>query len=164
MDNSTLGAHIPHRDSTDTAGVWSALMDGDISLDGFSDQDQDQDDLLSLQPGQQERSAVGLMSDSGDERSLVESEHPNNCASRFEKYFKPVQKEEGKESDPITHDMLRLRDMFGDDAQTHSSNSKNGLCLDEAQIDTINLSWRTNRCIFGCSWWSKKLSRTSTPL
>ena len=33
--------------------------------------------------------------------------------------------------------------MFGDYAQTHSSNSKNGLCLDEAQIDTINLSWRS---------------------
>ena len=36
----------------------SALMDGDISLYGSGDQDQDQDDLLSLQPGQQERSAV----------------------------------------------------------------------------------------------------------
>ena len=88
MDNSTLGARRPRRDSTDTAGVWSALiLDGDISLDGFSDQDQDQDDFLSLQPGQQERSAVGLLSDSGDEWSLVESEHPNNCASRFEKYL-----------------------------------------------------------------------------
>ena len=46
-----------------------------------------------------------------------------------------------EKSDPITHDMLRLREMFGDDAQTNSSNSKNGLCLNEAQIDTINLSW-----------------------
>ena len=54
-----------------------------------------------------------------------------------------MQIEEGKESDPITHDMLRLREMFCDDAQTHSSNSKNGLCLDEAQLDTINLSWRS---------------------
>ena len=54
MDNSTLGAHIPRRDSTDTAGMRSALiLDGDISLDGFSDQIQDKDDLLSLQPGQQ---------------------------------------------------------------------------------------------------------------
>ena len=44
----------------------------------------------------------------------MESEHPNNYASRFEKYFKPVQKDEGKESGPITHDMLR--EMFGDDA------------------------------------------------
>ena len=50
----------------------------------------------------------GLLSDSGDERSLVESQHPNNCASRLEKYFKPMQQEEGKESSPITHDMLRV--------------------------------------------------------
>ena len=71
----------------------------------------------------------------------MESEYPNNDASMFEKYFKTVQKEEGKESGPITHDMLR--EMFGDDAQTHSLNSKNVLCLDEAQIDTINLSWRS---------------------
>ena len=86
-----MGARRPRRDSTYTAGVRSALMDGDISLDGFSDQDQD--DLLSLQPGQQEHSVFGLLSDSGDERSLVESEHQNNYPSRFEKYFKPGKRE-----------------------------------------------------------------------
>ena len=56
-------------------------------------------------------------------------------------YFNSVPKEQGKEDGPLTHDMLR--EMFGDDAQSNSSNSKHGLCLDEAQIDTINLSWRS---------------------
>ena len=45
-------------------------MNGDISLvSDISVQDQDQDDLLSLQPGQQEGCAFVLLSDSGDERS-----------------------------------------------------------------------------------------------
>ena len=42
VDNSTLGAHRLRKDNTDTAGMRSTLMDGDISLDGFSDQDQDE--------------------------------------------------------------------------------------------------------------------------
>ena len=141
VENSTSGACRPRRDSTDTSGGRSALIDSENSLEGFSDQEQDNFDTLSLQPGQQEQSAVGLLSDSGDERSLAESEHPTNSASRFEKYSKSVPKEQGKEDGPLTHDMLR--EMFGDDAQANSSNSKNGLCLDEAQIDTINLSWRS---------------------
>ena len=143
-ENSTSGACRPHRerrDSTGSTGGRSVLVDNDNSLDGFSDQDQDHDDRLSLQPGQQERRAVDFISDSEDERSLAESEHPTNSASRFEKYSKSVQKEEGKENGPLTHDILR--EMFGEDAQTTSSNSKNGLCLDEAQINTINLSWRS---------------------
>ena len=139
VDNSTSDACRPQRDSTDTADKRSVMIGYDNSLDGFSDQDQDRDDTLSLQPGQQERSAVGLLSDSGDERSLAESELPTNLASRFEKYSKSVQKEQGKEDGPLTHDMLR--GIFGDDAQINSSNSKSGLCLDEAQIDTIKLSW-----------------------
>ena len=51
---------------------------------------------------------LGLLSDFGDGVSLVESQQPNNCASRFEKYFKPVQKEEGNESGPLTNDILRV--------------------------------------------------------
>lgn len=140
VDNSTSGACRPRKDSTDTTGGRSVLMDSENSLDGFSDQDQDQDDLVSLQPGQRERNAIGLLSDSEDEVSLVESEHQTTSASRFEKYSNTVQIEEGKENGTLTHDMFR--EMFGDDAQANSSNSKNGLCLDKAQIDTINLSWR----------------------
>ena len=50
-----MDACRPCRDSTNTAGVQSTLMNGEISL--VSDiivQDQDQDDLSSLQPSHQE--------------------------------------------------------------------------------------------------------------
>ena len=67
MENSTSGACRPRRDNTETSGGRSALIDSENSLEGFSDQEQDNFDTLSLQPGQQEQSAVGLLSDSGDE-------------------------------------------------------------------------------------------------
>ena len=79
-----------------------------------------------------------LLSTSEDGDSSVESEHDPTIVSRFEKYSNPVQTE-GKENGPLTHDMLK--EMFGD-AQTDSSDSKSGLCLDKAQIGIIKLSWR----------------------
>ena len=138
VDNSTSGACRPQKESTATSGGRPALISLDSNLDGFSDQDQD--DGVSLQPGQRERRDMGLLSTSENGDSSVESEHDPNTVSRFEKYSNPVQTEEGKENGPLTHDMLR--EMFGDDAQTDSSDSKSGLCLDKAQIGIINLSWR----------------------
>ena len=48
-------------------------MNYDNSLEGCSDQDQDQDDRLSPQPGQQGRSVVGLLPNSGVERSFKQN-------------------------------------------------------------------------------------------
>ena len=58
--------------------------------------------------------------------------------SRFGKYT--AQTSSGKDSGPLTHDMLVK--MFGEDAQSDSSASKKGLCLDKAQVDILNNSWR----------------------
>ena len=53
VDNSTSGACRPQKESTAISGGRPALISLDSNLDGFSDQDQD--DGVSLQPGQRER-------------------------------------------------------------------------------------------------------------
>ena len=58
VDNSTSGACRPQKESTATSGGRPALISLDSNLDGFSDQDQD--DGVSLQPGQRERRDMGL--------------------------------------------------------------------------------------------------------
>ena len=59
--------------------------------------------------------------------------------SRFGKNIAQTSSE--KDSGPLTHDML-LVEMFGEDAQSNSSASKKDLCLDKAQVDILNNSWR----------------------
>lgn len=142
VDNGTSGVRRPQRERTDTSGGRAALISLDNSLDrDFGLCDQEQDDIVSLQPGQVERQGIGLLSsEEGDNVSCVEQDQEQVSVSRFQKYSKPTSTEDGKENEPLTHDILR--EMFGDDARTDSSDSKGGLCLDKAQISVINLSWR----------------------
>ena len=98
-----------------------------------------EEDQVSLQPGQRERRSLGLMSSDEDEQSSggEQGHSEQGDMSRFGKYTAQTNSE--KDNGPLTHDMLV--EMFGEDAQSNSSASKKGLCLDKAQVDILN-SWR----------------------
>lgn len=144
VDNSTSGACRPQEtQGNDTSGGREPLIPLQNSLNqDFGISNPDTDDVLSLQPGQRERRGIGLLSsEEGDKSSVGEQEHTDHAvSSRFGKYSNSAQSSSGKENEPLTHDMLA--EMFGEDAQTDSSSSKVGLCLDKTQIDILNNSWR----------------------
>ena len=148
VENSTTGACIPQtqEDNTDTSGGREPLISLDNSLNrdfGFSNQFSDREDVLSLQPGQKERHGIALLSSEEDVNSCVEQEHQQSeqsANSRFGKYTLSSGNDSKKENEPLTYDLLT--EMFGDDVQTDSSSSSGGLCLDKAQVEIINSSWR----------------------
>ena len=139
MEDGTSGACEPQeRTRNDTAGVRRSL----VSIENTTHVDSPnlEDDQVSLQPGQRERQSLGLMPSDKDEQSSGDEQRHSEQGdmSRFGKYT--VQTSSEKDSGPLTHDMLV--EMFGEDAQSNSSASKKGLCLDKAQVDILNNSWR----------------------
>lgn len=148
VENSTTGACIPQTeaDNTDTSGGREPLIPLDNSLNrdyGLTNHFSDRDDVLSLQPGQKERHGIGLLSSEEDVNSCVEQE-PQQAEqianSRFGKYTLSSRNDSKKENEPLTYDLLT--EMFGEDVQTDTSSSSGGLCLDKAQVEIINSSWR----------------------
>ena len=144
VDNSTSGACEPlQTQRNDTLGVREPLISLENSLNrDFGLESHSMDDVLSLQPGQKERRGIGLLSsEDRDNSSCVEIENAEQITeSRFGKYSNSAQSSSAKENEPLTHDMLI--EMFGEDAQAVSSATKTGLCLDKAQIEILNNSWR----------------------
>ena len=93
--------------------------------------DSENEDMLSIQPGQQERQE--LMSQSGD--SVLVADEAN--AERFSKYNanqNTSEESEGKKQN--------LMDLFGEDACIRKASSGTGILLDESQTSVLNASWR----------------------
>lgn len=100
-----------------------------------------EDDLVSLQPGQNERQSLGLDSQHEDSHSVCSQsecvvETDNNKDSRFIKY-KSIQVTEDSQN--------RLSEAFGEDAHTDKSNTSSGIVLDKCQTETLSQSWRTEQ-------------------
>ena len=77
---------VDHVETVPTHVVYSPLSRMEISVSVVISMFKVKTKMIHyiLEPGQQEGCAVGLLSDSGDEKSLVESEHQSNYASRFD--------------------------------------------------------------------------------
>ena len=94
--------------------------------------DSDNEDMLSIQPGQQERQ--DLMSQSGDSVQVIDEVN----AERFSKYNANQnisEESEGKQQN--------LMDLFGEDVCIQkSSSSGTRILLDESQTSVLNASWR----------------------
>ena len=146
VGNDTSGVREPRNNRSDTSGVHRTQLslDNDDYEQGSHPRD---DDTVSLQPGQRERQSLGLSDDERD--SFSSSRSPSHepeqfeqvtGKTRFDKYSADLQSSTDKEGDENKHD--KLYHMFGEDAQTKSSQSKKGLCLDKAQTDILKNSWR----------------------
>lgn len=96
---------------------------------------QDQEDLLSLQPGQQE--IVDLL---GSERSPAHSPAHSTQHSRVSDIDGDQSKERFTKYSNQTLNMLS--EMFGEDASLSASKDTSGLVLDESQIQTLKNAWR----------------------
>ena len=91
----------------------------------------DDEDMLSIQPGQKERQ--DLMSQSGESIQILD----DGNAERFSKY-----NANPKTTDSSEEKQQNLRDLFGEDACVRRSSAGAGIVLDESQTDVLNESWR----------------------
>ena len=151
MDSGTLGARRPPTETLanpDTAREEMAI-DNRCNLDfGMERHDfPDNQSVLSLQPGQVERQNIGLLDSDGSEKNSVIVELETETNRRFGKYTGTEYRLNQNNvttgdtnNQPLTHDLLK--EMFGEDAQIDNQNNR-GLTLDNAQIEIINTSWRS---------------------
>ena len=145
VEDSTSGACEPQDVRFDRSGGQGLLISIENSLDkdfGISSHSVD-DDMISLQPGQNERQNLGLLSsEEGDRSSYIEQGNSEQVDTlRFGKYTSNTQTNSNKENEFVSHD--KLGEIFGEDAQTQPSTLTKGLYLDRAQIDILNNSWRS---------------------
>ena len=116
-DSAASGRHRPNPHATLSLDEYRHVTDP-LGLE---------DDVLSIQPGQKE--VVDLLgSDDGDERSHISVED-DTLTDRFTKYSTPTAR--------------MLSEMFGEDAVLRSSKDKVGICLDNAQKEVLQESWRS---------------------
>ena len=93
----------------------------------------DHEDVISLQPGQAETRDLDL-----DVQSIMSKHNElqaHQVDDRFLKY---------KTDSPSEETQQVLLDMFGEDACVKKSSSGTGVVLDKAQTDILNESWRIN--------------------
>ena len=93
-----------------------------------------QDDLISLTPGQKEKDSLGLLSDA---ESVASSDNLGNVvepkkSNRFCQYLV---------DNPPEKSPNVLSELFGVDAGLNQT-SDTGISLDQSQIDILSKSWR----------------------
>ena len=122
-------------------------MDRDFELfsQSYSPRRQDQEDLdsVSIAPGQQEKDALGLLSDKEDKEDSDSESHQSEVSvsghpkksDRFCQYLAD------KKSDDSINILKKKKNLFGDDIVSKSSDQIR-LCLDKPQEDILAKSWR----------------------
>ncbi|CAC5409081.1 unnamed protein product [Mytilus coruscus] len=126
QDSSSSGAHSLVEDSNHEHFPTDSVRE------------RENDDVVSLAPGQRERHDIGLLSE--DESSLKsETENPQKSSSRFSKYVK------GNECDSDENNNDHLKTLFGDDVKTKKETSSGGLTFDKSQIDILSGSWSVKK-------------------
>ena len=139
---STSGACQPTVTRTNTLGAGNGRRNV-ISLDNSLNDEQfgsrspvqrdwpDDDDILSLQPGQGESRDLDLDSHSNaSEQQKIE----DDTSDRFLKY---------KSDENVSEETRQvLLDLFGEDACVKKAGSGTGIVLDKTQTDILNQSWR----------------------
>jgi len=138
LDTASLARQRPQSTCRDTTVAHTVTGTTGADTVGYELHD---DDTLSIQPGQQERTQLlgddeSLHSNSPSHaNSLIGDHGVNNDDSdtddRFMKYSR------------TTHDLLR--DMFGQDATTKPDKGVAGIVLDKAQRDVLSETWRADK-------------------
>ena len=113
-------------------------IDSDFAIQPVTLRQDHPDDILSLTPAQREKDSLGLLSDNDDSVSCksvgtdsVLSLSEARKANRFCQYL----------SDTPEKSQNNLAHLFGEEAGLKQS-SETGICLDQAQIDTLSKTWR----------------------
>jgi hypothetical protein len=132
QENFTSGESrpVPLRDNTAPGGSRPLLP---LTNSLNRDYNIPEDDVLSLQPGQRERSELGIDSDEdARSRASVEIVDADGIPQpdRFTKYSSKTEK--------------LLAQMFGEDALTKPDKDTSGLLIDDSQVTVLKESWRSS--------------------
>ncbi|XP_052245405.1 uncharacterized protein LOC127854419 [Dreissena polymorpha] len=135
MDTASLARQRPQSTGMDTAVFHTVTgTTGGDTVGNSKSLEWDEDDTLSIQPGQREKSQ--LLGDDDSDHSNSHSLIGDHCQdSDSDEWFMKYSSK--------TRDLLR--DMFGQDAVTRPDKGDTGIILDKAQRDVLSETWRAEK-------------------